>query len=96
MRRLEWTAPAREDLRKIEDWLSRETTPALTVRMLAAIRFRAGFLLNFPHGGPPVFDKDYRSLRVHDTPYLILYRLTHDAVQILRVHHERENWRIDE
>lgn len=35
-----------------------------------------------------------RILRVFDTPYLIRYRIVteREEVQILRIHHEREDW----
>lgn len=90
---LKWTGPARSDLRAINDWLEREASPAFAARTLATIRYRAKFLEDFPRGGRPHRD-GLRILRVFDTPYLIRYRLVTDReeVQILRIHHEREDW----
>lgn len=89
--RIEWTSPALNDLRGIDDWVSRETDAELAVRILTAIRSRARFLENFPRGGRP-HRNGQRVLRVFGTPYLIKYRIVGDRVQVLRVHHEREGW----
>lgn len=94
MPRVSWTTPARDDLRAINDWLIDETTPQLAVRVLGAIRARATKLQQFPHIGRPHGDST-RILRVFDTPYLIRYRLIAGEVQVLRVHHERENWFVE-
>ena len=93
MFKIDWTGPALSDLREIEAWLEREASPEFSLRTLTAIRFRAKFLGDFPRGGRPHRDGE-RILRVFDTPYLIRYRILPEikAVQVLRVHHEREDW----
>ncbi len=48
MRRIVWSIPALEDLRSIDDWLTREASSDYAVRVLAAIRFRAKFLQDLP------------------------------------------------
>ena len=92
--RLDWTDLAREDLREINIWLAREVSPALAIRILAAIRHRSTILEDFPRSGRPHRD-GARILRVYETPYLLRYRIIDEAVQILRVHHERENWHVE-
>ena len=92
--RIDWTTPALDDLRAIDDWLTAEADPERALRILVAIRFRSRFLENFPRGGRPHRD-GYRILRVFNTPYLIRYRIVGDVVQVIRVHHERENWFIE-
>ena len=94
MPRIVWTLPARDDLREINDWLERETSPALATKILATIRLRSKFLEDFPKGGRPHRD-DTRILRVLGTPYLIRYRIKDGVVQILRIHHEREDWFVE-
>ena len=91
MRLIRWTLSARADLRSIDAWLDREATSDIAVTTLVAIRERADFLLRFPHGGRPLPDGT-RILRVFRTPYLIRYRLSGDHTEVLRVHHEREDW----
>jgi plasmid stabilization system protein ParE len=95
MTRVSWTAPSLGDLRRIDDWLTREADPDFAIRTLAAVRFRARFLKDFPRGGRP-HHGGTRILRVLDTPYLIHYRIVDDLhVQVLRVYHERENWQVE-
>ncbi|QCB41694.1 type II toxin-antitoxin system RelE/ParE family toxin [Sphingomonas sp. PAMC26645] len=91
---IDWTTPALDDLRGVDDWLTAEADPEWALRILVAIRFRSRFLKNFPRGGRPHRD-GYRILRVFNTPYLIRYRLVGNAVQVVRVYHERENWFIE-
>ena len=92
--RVSWTAPANADLRGINNWLRQETTSRFAIQTLAAIRFRAKFLEDFPRGARPLKDGT-RVLRVLQTPYLIRYRIVDDVVQVLRIHHEREDWLLE-
>ncbi|MEG3181519.1 type II toxin-antitoxin system RelE/ParE family toxin [Sphingomonas sp. LT1P40] len=94
MPRLDWTEPALEDLRAIEEWLSENARPEIALVTLVHIRRRARFLEEFPHGGRPI-GEGIRALRVIDTPHLILYRLVGAKLQILRVQHEREDWFVE-
>jgi toxin ParE1/3/4 len=91
MRKIVWTAPARNDLIGIEKWLDEEAGSAVAVRVLSAIKFRCQFLQDFPHGGPPV-GNNLRKLRIHDTPYLIVYRIQKSGIDVVRVFHERQDW----
>jgi toxin ParE1/3/4 len=91
--RLDWTDLALADLGSISAYLEREVQPEIAVRMLSLIRARANVLVEFPHAGPRLADQSVRSLRVRDTPYIILYRLVPDGLEVLRVYHERQNWR---
>lgn len=93
MQKLNWTHAALADLRKIDAFLTREASPEITVRMLKSIRARANVLVDFPHAGPIVEDRSFRSLKVQNTPFLIAYRVGPNSLEILRIFHERENWR---
>ena len=94
MTRVRWAGPALEDLRNIDEWLSREASGDPADRMLSAIRLRAVFLTQFPHGGRP-YRQGTRILRVLGTPYLVHYRIAGEReVQVLRVRHEREDWQV--
>ena len=94
MPQLDWTAPALADLREIDAWLSEHARPEIALVTLLHIRRRARFLEDFPHGGRPIAQNS-RVLRVIDTPHVILYRLVDGVVQILRVQHEREDWKVE-
>jgi toxin ParE1/3/4 len=92
--RIDWTTPALDDLRHIDAWFTQEADPEWAIRVLGAIRFRSKFLEDFPRGGRPHRDGQ-RILRVFETPYLVRYRISGNVVQVLRVHHEREDWFIE-
>ncbi len=92
--RIIWSPLAVDDVRGINIWLEREASPDTAVRIVSAIRHRARFLENFPHGGRP-HGTAHRVLRVFDTPYLIRYRIRSDVVEVIRVHHEREDWQLE-
>ena len=94
MPRIVWSVPSRDDLRSIDAWLTRETTPAFAVRTLSTIRIRARFLEDFPKGGRP-HRNGTRILRVLDTPYLLRYRIRDEVIEVLRVYHERQDWTVD-
>lgn len=86
-----WSESARHDLRAIDQYLSGEN-PAAAVRMLRAIRSKAGQLRAYPASGPAL-EGELRSLAVLGTPFIIVYRAGAGSVEILRVRHGRENWR---
>jgi plasmid stabilization system protein ParE len=93
---IEWTTPAFEDLRRIDAWLDRNGSADYAVRLLATIKYRAKWLVDFPRGGRPLSDGT-RILRVYETPYIIRYRVLEDVgkLQVLRVHHERQDWSVE-
>lgn len=92
--RIIWSVPARDDLRGINDWLMREASPEFALRTLAAIRYRAKVLEDFPHSERPYLDGQ-RILHVHGTPFLIRYQVDMEKVEVIRVHHERQNWQLE-
>jgi toxin ParE1/3/4 len=94
VRKVVWTVAARGNLRGIDRWLEREATPAIAIAALATIRARSHFLVDFPHGRRPLKDGT-RILRVLGTAYPIRHQISDDAITMLRVHHEREDWAVD-
>ena len=92
MKRVEWTIPAVQDLRAIDDhWCASGAERADEI--LDTIREAGDFLAGLPNAGPVMEAANVRKWRVRDTNYILLYRLVDDRVQILRVRHGRENWR---
>lgn len=90
MQRLIWSPESLDDLRSIGTWLGeRDANAALDI--LRAIRAAADRLTQYPRIGRAIEDP-FRVLGIRATPYLIVYRLTDDGVDIVRVRHRRENW----
>lgn len=94
MAEISWTLPALEDLREIDDYLTRDADPLTAARILATIEYRLTLLSDFPHAGPPVEGRPFRSYLIRGTHYVAAYRLREGRVEILRVHDQREDWRL--
>lgn len=92
MRRLVWARRARSDLESIERyWL--DERPDYVAKVMAATRHAIALLLETPGAGSPVGSPDLRRWRLGKTPYLMLYRVSRTELRVLRIHHERQNWR---
>jgi toxin ParE1/3/4 len=91
MPKLSWTPNARADLKDIQTY-SAERHPLGGVQLLRAIQEKARLLERFPLAGP-AFDDAFRTLSVVGTRYSLVYRVEQGEIQILRVRHEREDWR---
>ena len=92
MKRLRWTSPAEQDLIAIDEyWCGYSTERADEV--LDIIRQAGDFLAELPKTGPAMETRDFRKWRVRGTNYVLVYRASGEAVEILRVHHASEDWR---
>ena len=89
--KVDWSAPALADLRGIDVYLA-DYSPDTAAEHLAAILAGADVLESYPSIGPAL-DGTTRSLRVRHTRYILLYRIRGTEVEILRVRHDREDWR---
>lgn len=89
---LDWSARALRDMREIEDyWRPRD--PGL-VRDLALYTDQAlDFLLGTPGAGPPSGATGLRRWRIGPPPFLLLYRVHGDRLKVVRVRHQRTDWR---
>ena len=58
---------------------------------LERVRLRARRLRDFPTLGRQI-GSHTRSVPVQKTPYILVYRLQDDLIEILRVQHKRQNW----
>jgi plasmid stabilization system protein ParE len=52
----------------------------------------ARFLAERPEAGPALAD-GARKWRVRGTDYVLIYRPVRQGIQVLRVHHARQDWR---
>jgi plasmid stabilization system protein ParE len=90
--RLRWADQALSDLRKIDAWLTINVDPALAEETLERIRRQAHGLLRFPRRKPRIRQGQHYS-HVERTSYLLIYTVDKGFVTILRVRHNREDWR---
>jgi len=90
--RIRWTQPASRDLTQICDYLSKEDDPATARRVAILIYERVHTLREFPKLGRPGRKANTRELIFTDLPYLAIYRLRGDAIEILRILHGARVW----
>jgi toxin ParE1/3/4 len=86
-----WTRPAWADLVEAQNYIARDN-PAAAQTIAQRIWDAATLLSDNPEIGRPGHVSGTREWVVSDTPYLIVYRVKNDAVEILRVWHGRRNW----
>lgn len=89
---LNWSKPSINDLLAIDDWLTKNAGRLTSETKLNRIRRKARQLRDFPGSGPDVH-RGLRSVGVLNTNYALVYRITGEEVEILRIRHNRENWR---
>ena len=83
--RIRWTQPASRDLTQICDYLSKEDSPATARRVAILIYERVHTLMKFPELRRSGRKAGTRELIFSGLPYLAIYRLRSDAIEILRI-----------
>jgi toxin ParE1/3/4 len=91
---LRWARRARKDLFDIADHYE-EIDPNLSDRILDKVETTPLFLIEHPFAGSPVPDTPLRTWPIRGTPYLLLYRVSRAAVEVVRVVHHSTNWHGD-
>jgi len=94
MPRLIWSLRSRVDLRRIDAWLTSNASWDIAAKTLVSIQRQTDLLLAHPLAGPAA-GRVRRSLRVHGTRYILIYRVSKARIEIVRIRHEREDWRND-
>ena len=90
--RIRWTEPASRDLIQICDFLSNEDSRATARRIAISNHERIDSLADFPSLGRPGRKAGTRELIVTGLPYLAIYRLQGEAIEILRILHGAQVW----
>jgi toxin ParE1/3/4 len=93
MPRLIWSRGSVDDLVRIKAFLDQHD-PRAALRIVEAMRTSADLLAAYPCAGPVLSDQS-RNFSVRRTPYILVYRILGDAVEVARVRHARENWRTE-
>jgi toxin ParE1/3/4 len=89
--RIVWTQPAQQDLARIHDYFV-ELDPAFSDKYATDAIAAGRFLADNPYAGSRL-GRTVRKWPVRRSPFILIYRVKADTVEILRVRHERENWR---
>jgi toxin ParE1/3/4 len=82
--KLRWTPRAVADLEQIADYLL-AVNPKSWKRLLSRLQIAIDYLLQFPHMGKAGLVEGTREFVLSGTPYILVFRLKHDVVQIVSV-----------
>jgi toxin ParE1/3/4 len=87
-----WTEPAVPDLTHICDYIEEHNSSATARRLALSIYERASALVEFPERGRQGRKSGTRELIFTGLPYLAVYRIRGDAVEILPILHGAQDW----
>jgi toxin ParE1/3/4 len=90
--RIRWTEPSVHDLTSICDYIEEHRDPASARRVALTIYRGVGSLRQFPRRGRPGRKPNTRELVVPGLPYLAVYHLREDVVEIVRILHGAQKW----
>src|SRR3712207_5195896 len=89
--RIEWTADAPADFEQISTWIEDERTLALANRRCRRVRDAVQALRRQPALGRIGRVCGTRELVIPGTPWISVYRVNSDVIQILRILHGAQN-----
>jgi len=87
-----WTKPAADDLSHICDYTEERFGAAQARRVALAIYDSADSLKEMPHRGRKGRKPNTREMMVSGFPFVIIYRVGKEAVEIVRVLHGARQW----
>jgi len=92
MIRVRWTEPAVRDLTAICDFTDQRDGPEAARRIALRIYEEVSSLVMFPRRGRPGRKPGSRELVFPGLPFLAIYRVLEDVVQIDRILHGAQKW----
>lgn len=89
--RLEWTQPAFGDIQEAGRYIALDD-PQAAKRMAERVREAVEYLVDQPNIGRPGRVQGTRELVISGTPFIAVYWVRGDVVQILRLLHHARQW----
>jgi len=89
--RVRWTARAADDLAHIVDYI-RKDNPAVALRVARTIYQDIAVLRAYPRMGRIGLAENTRELIFSPWPYIAVYEVIGDHVQVLRIRHTAQDW----
>ena len=86
-----WTPRAADDLDALVDYISADR-PDAALLVADKIYNHVMLLAKMPQMGRPGDVSGTRELVFHPWPYIAVYRVSEDAVRILRIRHAAQEW----
>ena len=90
--RIRWTVPAAQDLEGISHFLH-ENYPRFAVPTVRTIYERIRSLKTSPNRGRLGHRSGTRELTITPLPYVVVYSVKAEAVEILHIYHGAQDWR---
>ena len=90
--RIRWTEPAARDLTQICDYIDERDGPGTARRVALTIYEGISYLTQFPYRGRPGRKLNTRELVFPGLPFLAVYRVRADVIEINRILHGAQNW----
>jgi toxin ParE1/3/4 len=90
--RIRWTIPAVNDLESINSYL-RQHYPQFAGPTVRSLYERIRSLKATPYRGRPGHRSGTRELPLTPLPYVVVYSVKPEAVEILHIHHGSQDWR---
>jgi toxin ParE1/3/4 len=89
--RIRWTVPAADDLESIKNYLL-EHHAHFAEPTVRAIYQRVRSLKTFPNRGTSGHRSGTRELSLTPLPYVVVYSVKADAIEILHIYHGSQDW----
>jgi len=89
--RIRWTSDAANDLEHIFHYIRRDN-PIAARDVIRTITDGIANLRKFPKLGRPGQVKDTRELSFPSLPYIVIYRIKDESIEILRAYHAAQDW----
>ena len=90
--KIRWTDPAVRDLTQICDYIEEHGSAATARKVATSIYEQISGLEKFPESGRTGRHRDTRELVFAGLPYIAVYRLMSNSIEILRVLHGAQQW----
>ena len=89
--RVRWTTPAADDLYRIVRRI-RQDNPAAAAEVAKVLHGGCSSLRNFPYRGREGRIEGTRELVFPGLPYIVVYRIRDQIVDVLRIYHGAQDW----
>jgi toxin ParE1/3/4 len=90
--RIRWTDTAVRDFTHICDYIEKHGSRTASRRVALSIHHRIDLLAEFPEYGRTGRKPDTRELVFGGLPYLAVYRIHENAIEIVRILHGAQDW----
>jgi len=90
--RIRWTQLAAGDLTQVCDYIEEHDGSEAARRVALSIYQRIETLLKFPQRGRLGRKTGTRELVLPELPYLVVYRIREDVIEISRILHGAQKW----